>query len=180
MNRFSARLSFIFARISPPRRLVFLPLLAALFAGLLTACSSPPGPTRIDNLPMYGQPTVPRPSVLRQADAAFIETASSEFGGNRQLASIAWADQAERFLDQGNFDFAMRRYNQAWLLDPNNYEVFWGFARVTAQQGKIPEALQHVEKALQLCTDPTQTPILVGERERLSALQSRPDSPPPR
>src|SRR5688572_5696874 len=98
----------------------------SLLCLMLNACSTPPGPPRIDDLPMYGQPELPRPTQLRQADEQFIATAAAGFGGDRKLASLSWIGEADRFLDNGNLNVAMRRYNQAWLLDDTNYEVYWG------------------------------------------------------
>jgi Tfp pilus assembly protein PilF len=43
---------------------------------------------------------------------------------------------------------AMRRFNQAWLLDSNNAEVYAGFAAVLHDQGKNCEAMKMMEDAL--------------------------------
>ncbi|HYP18213.1 MAG TPA: hypothetical protein VEQ65_13455 [Opitutus sp.] len=137
------------------RRRVEAVLLVALTCAL-AACSSPPAPPRVDNLPMYGQPAIPRPTQLKQADAAFVASAVTEFRGDRKLASIAWSGQAERFLKERNLDYAMRRYNQAWLLDPENHEVYWGFGRVLAETERFDEAIPHLQKGLELCTEPAE------------------------
>jgi len=103
---------------------------------LLAACAGPrplTGTDRIDNVPMYGQPQIPRPETHRKADEEFISQAAAKFGG-REQASKVWAAQAERFMAQGNHDFAMRRYNQSWLLNPNHYAPYWGFGRVMLER----------------------------------------------
>lgn len=94
----------------------------------VSGCATGPTEQRIDNIPMYGQPEIPRPDFLKKADEDFIKQATSAIG-SREAASKAWYAEAERFMSQGNLDFAMRRYNQSWLLDPNNYQPYWGFAR---------------------------------------------------
>jgi tetratricopeptide (TPR) repeat protein len=55
----------------------------------------------------------------------------------------------------------MRRFNQAWLLNPKNYGPFWGFGAVLSQRGKLTEALEHLETARQLIDDPTQRVALL-------------------
>lgn len=133
-------------------------MLAAL-ALLLAGCASVPGGTRIDNIPMYGQPQITRPPELVAAGTAFIREASAGLG-SREAASRAWYEQADRYLAEGNFDFAMRRYNQSWLLDPTNYQPYWGFARIALQQDRLDEAIGHFEQAKQRIGDAFQRPAL--------------------
>jgi Flp pilus assembly protein TadD len=117
---------------------------------------------RIDNVPMYGQPTIPRPDFLKKADEDFIKEASEGLG-SREAASKAWYAQAEQFVAKGDLDFAMRRYNQSWLLNPNNYQPYWGFGRVMLQRGKVDEAIQYLEKSKQLADDPFQKTALLAD-----------------
>lgn len=56
-------------------------------------------------------------------------------------------------MSEGNLDYAMRRYNQFWLLNPNNYRAYWGFGRVTLERYKEDEAIGYFEKAIKLCDD---------------------------
>ncbi|KAB2325491.1 tetratricopeptide repeat protein [Betaproteobacteria bacterium SCN1] len=132
------------------------------FAALILSGCVTTGGVRIDNVPMYGQPNVQRPDELKRADEDFIKQASEGLGG-REKASQAWASQGDKFFSEGNLDFAMRRYNQAWLLNPNNYRAYWGFGRVLLQQGKIGEAIQHLEKSKQLTDDQFQKAALLSD-----------------
>src|SRR5688572_21838395 len=116
---------------------------------------------RIDNVPMYGQPAIARPEHLKKADEDFIKEAVAGLG-TREVASKAWHAQGEEYMQKRNLDFAMRRYNQSWLLNPNNYQPYWGFGRVMLESGKFEEAIQHLEKARELVDDPHQkTAVLV-------------------
>jgi Tfp pilus assembly protein PilF len=112
---------------------------------------------------MYGQPEIARPEALRKTDEDFIREASSGFGGSRQAASKAWAAEGDRFLRERNLDYAMRRYNQSWLLDPNNYQPHWGFGRVMVQLDKFNEAITHFETAKKLCDDQYQRVALLSD-----------------
>ena len=111
---------------------------------------------------MYGQPEIERPEFLQQADKEFIERASSGIG-SREEASRVWWSQGERFMNSGNFDYAMRRYNQSWLLNPNNYQPYWGFARVLMEQDRIDESVMFLEKAESLIDDPYQKVALLAD-----------------
>lgn len=150
--------------MNKPFRLSWLLGCAAISAHLLTlsGCATAPVEQRIDNIPMYGQPEIPRPDFLKKADEDFIKQATSGFG-SREAASKAWFAQAERFMNQGNLDYAMRRYNQSWLLNPNNYQPYWGFGRAMLERNKMHEAIQHLEKAIQLCDDSYQKVAIISD-----------------
>jgi len=147
---------------NPPHRHLIQIVFAAL--GLLvSSCGTGPGATRIDNIPMYGQPAITRPEILRKADEAFIKEAVSGFGGSRELASKAWHAEGERFFRDRNLDYAMRRYNQAWLLNPRNYQPYWGFGRVLLQADRFSEAIEQFEMAKKLCDDTRQKVGLLSD-----------------
>jgi tetratricopeptide (TPR) repeat protein len=112
---------------------------------------------------MYGQPEIERPAILKMADADFIDKASNGLFGSKEEASKFFYAQAEKFMAEGNLDFAMRRYNQSWLLNPNNYQPYWGFARVLIQQGQIDDGLPYFKKAEKLIDDPYQKVALLSD-----------------
>ena len=117
---------------------------------------------RIDNVPMYGQPEVVRPDKLKKTDEEFIRQVSATFFSRNQ-ASEAWWVKGEQYRKEGNFDFAMRRYNQSWLLDPNNYQPYWGFGLVLAQQGKIDNAIKYLKMSEKLINDDYQKAALLSD-----------------
>lgn len=130
-----------------------------LLAILLHGCVSTGG-TRIDNVPMYGQPDTVRPDFLKKADENFIKEAVAGFNGSREEASKAWAKVANDFFNEGNLDYAVRRYNQSWLLNEKNYQPYWGFGQVMIVQGNVDEAIKFYEKAKTLINDEYQKPAL--------------------
>ena len=144
------------------RKLRYQKFIATLFITLLLLGCASNGGSRIDNIPMYGQPEVERPDVLKVADEEFIKSASSGFG-SREEASKAWWSQGEKFMNEGNLDYAMRRYNQSWLLNPNNYQPYWGFARVMLEQNNVDESIKYLEKAESLINDPYQKVALLAD-----------------
>ena len=116
---------------------------------LIVACFSAVGqePTLIDQVPMYGGMDRSQYPELKAADEKLTEDASKHFG-SREKAAAAWIEQGFRFYQQDRLDMAMRRFNQAWLLDPNNAEVYAGFAAVLHDQGKNCPAMKMMEEAL--------------------------------
>ncbi len=126
------------------------PLTAVSLAFFIVGCATP-APQRLDmtQLPMYGAPEIPRPPELQAADEAFIERVAKDFG-SRAEASKLWVDQGFKFYNQNNFDLAMKRFNQAWLLDPDQPQVYWGFASVLNDREKFCEGRKMIEKALEL------------------------------
>ena len=148
-----------------------LVVIATAFSAVLVGCASAPSGTRVDNIPMYGQPAVQRPDFARKADEDFIRDATAAIG-DRKKAGKVWADQADAFMNAGNLDFAMRRYNQSWLLDPDSYRPYWGFTRVLAQQGKYDEAQPFIERAKRLVDDPYQKVAVISDAGNIYALMA--------
>lgn len=137
--------------------------LIAVMALITAGCAHEPPEPRIDSIPMYGQPAVARPEAFRQADEDFIRKSAAGFGGDRKAASRAWYAEGDRFLRELNLDYAMRRYNQSWLLDPDNYQPYWGFARVLTQTDRFTEAIEHFNTAKRLCNDNYQKVALLSD-----------------
>jgi tetratricopeptide (TPR) repeat protein len=139
----------------------YLILVTAFFySNIITGCTT--NNMRIDNVPMYGEPKIKRSVVLQNADEDFIKKVVSHYG-SRKKASIIWWKQGEAFIAEGNFDYAMRRYNQSWLLNSNNYQPYWGFARITLEHGKVDEAIVYLEKSKKLIDDPYQEVALLTD-----------------
>jgi tetratricopeptide (TPR) repeat protein len=113
-----------------------------------------------DKLPMFGQPGIARSENLKQADEEFIRNSTLRFG-SRNAASNALAAQGWTAIRAKQSDVAMQRFNQAWLLNPKNYRVFWGFGAILSERGKLAEALEHLETARQLVDDPAQRVALL-------------------
>ena len=126
----------------------FLILLALIIEG----CATPSAPyvmLPLDEQPMYGgldRQSIPE---VKKGDEDFIRKTSAAFGG-RERAAAAWVDQGFRFYKSGNLKFAMRRFNQAWLLDPKNPEVYWGFGVVLHDRDQAFAAYDMLKRAYDL------------------------------
>jgi tetratricopeptide (TPR) repeat protein len=120
----------------------------------------------IDQEPMYGgmdRQSVPE---LKAADEKLIADVSKEFG-SRGKASDAFVDQGIRYYQVNNFSMSMKRFNQAWLLSPSNPNVFWGFAMVYHDEGKICKAKEMVDRSLSLNLS---KPIALADGGRIYTL----------
>ena len=91
-------------------------------------------------LPKYG--SVPKTEVLKEADAKFIATIDEQYHGDRNKASSDLAARGWQYLAARNLEDAMRRFNQAWLLNKSNGTALWGMAAVQASLGKSDDALR--------------------------------------
>lgn len=100
-----------------------------------------------DQLPMYGRGDRAGVPELKAADDKLIAAAVRTFG-SREKAAASWVAQGFVFYQQNDTVRAMRRFNQAWLLDPNNPEVYWGFAVVLHDAPRMCEAKAMIERAL--------------------------------
>ncbi len=84
---------------------------------------------QINLLPMYGG--VEKTPAQIKADADFIDSATKYSGGSKEVAAANIIKGAQEFTRQGDYLNAMKRFNQAWLLDPDNSDVYKGYLSVT-------------------------------------------------
>jgi tetratricopeptide (TPR) repeat protein len=68
--------------------------------------------------------------------------------GSRAKASELLVNLGFDYLYKGNIKTAMYRFNQAWLLNPENENVFWGFGAVYLSFGDVEKALAQYDEGL--------------------------------
>jgi tetratricopeptide (TPR) repeat protein len=91
-------------------------------------------------LPKYG--LLPKTEWQKAADAEFIDAIDEEYHGDRNKASMDLAGRGWQYLAGGNYADAMRRFNQAWLLNNSNGTALWGMAAIEASAGKSDDSLR--------------------------------------
>jgi tetratricopeptide (TPR) repeat protein len=91
-------------------------------------------------LPKYGE--LPKLDWQKASDEAFLKATDEEYHGDRKQASADTAMRGWQYLREGDPDDAMRRFNQAWLLDSANGTALWGMAAIEADAGKFDESLK--------------------------------------
>jgi tetratricopeptide (TPR) repeat protein len=129
-------------------------LFLLIFCALLAACAAQQqqAPAEdADLLPKYG--LAPRNAEQREADDKFIAGTVQEYHGDRKKASKETSERGWYLLRQGDSATAMKRFNQAWLLDVENGSALWGMAALRGQAGKFTESLQLFGEAEPLVGD---------------------------
>jgi len=122
----------------------------AILLGVASVCvAQPSGKVPIDQLPMYGGMDRAAYPELKAADEKLIEGTTQAFG-SRETASQAFVSRAFTLYMKDDLAGAMRRFNQAWLLNPSNPEVFWGFGSVLNDRGEYCSSMKMLEKAIEL------------------------------
>lgn len=94
----------------------------------------------INLLPKYG--LLQKADWQKVADENFVSGMDERYHGDRTKASIDTSARGWQYLMQHDQDDAMRRFNQAWLLDSNNGYALWGMAAVEGSFGKLDESLK--------------------------------------
>ena len=134
-------------------RTTTLHLLCAIYLVFVAACASEPNrraaDTSINLLPKYG--LVEKNAAQKAADAELLAAVDEDYDDRGQAAEHA-ANRGWEFLRQGKPNEAMRRFNQAWLIDPTNGNSIWGMAAIESNAGKV-ESLQLFAEAEGLLGD---------------------------
>jgi len=117
------------------KRLVHVLLTAALILCANLACADDR-----NLLPKYG--LLPKTDSQKAADAKFISAIDEQYHGDRNKASTELATRGWQYLAGQNFADAMRRFNQAWLLNNSNGAALWGMAAIQASSGKLDDSLK--------------------------------------
>ena len=116
---------------------------------LLHGCASSSGGD-ISLLPMYGG--VEKTEKQKQADSDYLKYVDAHFDDRREGSKTA-ARAGWNYWYKGDWQTAMRRFNQAWLLDPDNHLVYWGYVAILGMQGKYRESTDMGDIALSLAPD---------------------------
>lgn len=79
--------------------------------------------TNVRLLPKYG--SLPKTADQKDADNQLISTYVKQ-EGTRSKASAALINLGFNYLYRGEIKTAIYRFNQAWLLDSTNVNIYWG------------------------------------------------------
>lgn len=104
--------------------------------------------TNIRLRPKYGH--IPKTEEQKKLDESFInETMKQEsFKGDRTAASNHLITLGFSYLSRGDAKTAMYRFNQAYLLDSLNTDIYWGYGAVYMSLGNQEEAVQQYQEGL--------------------------------
>lgn len=83
-------------------------------------------------------------------DADVIAKKTSELKSSGRTDTRTILDDGWNYMSRGYRELAMMRFNEAWILSPNEAEVFEGFAAAVKDSGDLEEARKLFESALVL------------------------------
>ena len=120
----------------------FSTVISALSIIALVGCASGPRQRSINEIPEYGNQ--PKSAEMLQADQEFLAlTKGKEKESFDHMMNVGWS-----FFQQGDIGTAIKRFNQAWLIDSTRYESYWGFAAAEGRINNLETSKHYYEKAL--------------------------------
>lgn len=94
----------------------------------------------VNTLPMYGG--MDKTESINE----FKKTLGDQrFADSKHAVELGW-----QYYNKKDFDTAMKRFNQAWMLDQENPDVYWGFGIVSAEKGNIDDSIKYLKMAYAL------------------------------
>lgn len=116
--------------------------------GLLEQAIAQSTPKSASNLlPRYGN--VAKLPELLIVDQELLTYCDQHFPGRREAAK-AFAARGWDYMRAEDPITAMKRFNQAWLLDSTNADSFWGFGILMGQRQQYDESLGYFQTAYRL------------------------------
>ncbi len=102
--------------------------------------------TSVKQVPMYGGEDRSLNPVFVAQDSELIAKATHTFG-TREHASEGYVEHGFDHYSNNEFDKSMNRFNQAWLLNPENPYPYLGFGLIMNKQEQSCEAFKMFELA---------------------------------
>jgi Flp pilus assembly protein TadD len=103
--------------------------------------------TEIRLLPKYGNAV--KTKEQKTSDQELIKAYVEKAGTNRKASELL-IKQGFDYLYKQDLKTAMYRFNQAWLLDPTNADVFWGFGAIYFSFGDFESTMLQYDEGLKL------------------------------
>ena len=69
---------------------------------------------------------------------------------NLNEASDYFLNKGWDFFSKSDYSMAIKRFNQAWLLNNNNSDVYWGFGNYYGVNYKFDDSIKMLKKSLLL------------------------------
>jgi len=114
---------------------------------LLSCTSTEKCPEGINLLPMYGGQT----KCVEQLkdDKIFLSESDAQFK-DRKIAAKYLVHKGWEYFYKTDYETSMKRFNQAWLLDSLNADIYWGFGNLLGTKHEFRESLPLLEKSISL------------------------------
>ena len=115
------------------------------------SCGQADCPKDINKLPMFGH--VKKCKEQIDSDNDFLKQCDKQFK-NRKEAAKYHVDKGWDYFYKNQFETSMMRFNQAWLLDSLNADIYWGYGNIMGLNNRnFKESLVYLEKSLKMNPD---------------------------
>lgn len=122
-----------------------------LFFGIIffSSCSVENNESKggVNTLPMYGE--AEKTEAQKKCDEKFIKD-TIESAGSREKAVEVVMKRAWVLFSENDLDTSMKRFNQVWLLDSDNPEVFFGFGVIMGKNKDWDESIKFLNEGIKL------------------------------
>lgn len=142
---------------------------STLMALLLLATGAAAKDYPVNELPLYGGIT--KSPAMVEADQKFVDAVLQQ-GFTRAKGSDKAVQSGWESFRKGDLATAIKRFNQAWLLDPDNGDAFHGFAVVVMARDNNAAAADTLFKTG--IAKPRQSPGIYLDYGRFLLLAKRP------
>lgn len=102
----------------------------------------------INSYPLYGRGKLQKCSAQLLNDKIFLQHIDS--GEGRKKACTNLIARGWQYFYKNVYDTALFRFNQAWLCDSTNFEIYWGIGNILGKQKKYRESLIYLFMAIKL------------------------------
>ncbi len=106
-----------------------------------------PAGVDINYLPLFGNYEKTETHLVN--DELFLSECDHEFP-NRKEAGDFFNKMAWQYLGEGDKGTATYRFNLAYLLNPENFDIYWGLGVIEFQSGNYSNAIELMDKGLGL------------------------------
>lgn len=106
-----------------------------------------PAGVDINYLPLFGNYEKTENQLVN--DELFLSECDREFA-NRKLAGDFFNKMAWQYLSEGDKGTATYRFNLAYLLNPENFDIYWGLGVIEFQNGNYSHSIELMNKGLEL------------------------------
>ncbi len=113
---------------------------------VVVARTAPAG-VDINYLPLFGHYEKTETQLVN--DELFLSECDREFA-SRKEAGAFFNKMAWQYLSEGDKGTATYRFNLAWLLNPENFDTYWGLGVIEFQNGNYTQAIELMDQGLAL------------------------------
>jgi tetratricopeptide (TPR) repeat protein len=87
-----------------------------------------------------------------EADEIFLTNCDKQFK-DRKEAAIFHINRGWKYFYKNQLDTSMMRFNQAWLLDSTNADIYWGFGTILGTKKQYKESIPLFEKSIKMSSN---------------------------